>query len=339
MSDNLHFFDKIPQLELFLREQFGRKLLILADEHTAELCVKRLTELTNDKICIMPTGEASKNLETCNAIWNFLSANADRQSTLINVGGGIVTDTGGFAASVYQRGIRFVNVPTSLLGMADASIGGKTGIDFKNYKNYIGSFSFAESTLICPPFLDTLPENEWQNGLAECFKHGLIADEHLFFSLAANNSKQNIINLLEKIVTVKTEIVSQDPREKDLRKILNFGHTVAHALESYYLALNKPISHGRAVFTGMLIEAYLSTICSNLSLPAFETISNSLTSYLTLQFPASDAGQIAAYALKDKKNQNNTLKCSLLTAIGKASYNVDVPIAALQNALIKFGKA
>ncbi|HJW29110.1 MAG TPA: 3-dehydroquinate synthase family protein, partial [Saprospiraceae bacterium] len=243
--------DRLDSMTDLLHDIGYSNLFILADSNTHQHCVPLLpSPLLTHQAIIIPAGESNKNLEQCQVIWDkLLQHGADRKSILVNVGGGMICDLGGFAASCFQRGIRFVHLPTSLLAMTDAAIGGKTGVDFKGYKNFIGSFRNPEFILIHRPFLNTLPEAEWMSGLAEIIKHAIIGSTYLWNLIdeAQNENDADWEAIIKESVEVKMKVVEADPEEQGERKILNFGHTVGHALESYYLTKGSPISHGQAI--------------------------------------------------------------------------------------------
>jgi 3-dehydroquinate synthase len=272
---------------------------------------------------MLPAGEENKVLEVCFQVWETLTeAGFGRHDLLINLGGGMVTDLGGFVASVYKRGLAFINVPTSLLGMVDAAVGGKTGIDFAGYKNQIGTFSAAQFTYIDSGFLHTLPSQEWANGFAELLKHALISDGKLWQDLSNIQDIQNELRseTIQQGVQIKVEIVAQDPTEKGLRKILNFGHTIGHALESYYLNTETALSHGHAVAIGLLLESHLSVELSTLTKEEFLSIETKIKSIYTLQIP-KDAAGLWALMQQDKKNNNIEVRMCMLSQIGACVFD------------------
>jgi 3-dehydroquinate synthase len=298
------------------------KIAIIVDENTHDHCLEFLITgfeaLAEAEVILLPAGEENKVLEVCFQVWETLTeAGFSRHDLLINLGGGVVTDLGGFVASVYKRGLAFINIPTSLLGMVDAANGGKTGIDFAGYKNQLGSFQQALATYIDTGFLHTLPEEEWRNGFAELLKHALIADAHLWkelcmiHQLSADLTSDHIL----AGVQIKNSIVSEDPFEIGKRKILNFGHTVGHALESFYLDTDQPLSHGHAVAIGILIEAKLSQMKSGLSDVAFNEIEKQIKQFYPLQIP-DDLASVWALMQQDKKNARGIVRVCLLTQIG-----------------------
>ncbi len=295
-------------------------LAILVDENTKKHCLPlllvQLPALSNSLIIEIQSGEENKNLSSCSLIWEELSKhNFDRNSLLINLGGGVIGDMGGFAASTYKRGIDFIQIPTTLLSMADASVGGKLGIDFNGLKNQVGLFKNPKSVLIYPEFLETLGENQLNSGLAEIVKHALIADANLWNKLKETSfSDVDWEDIIARSVQLKNKIILDDPFEKTTRKQLNFGHTFGHAIESYYLEKGTPILHGEAVFLGVILESELS----NITRQEKSEIKNFILSNFALPHCPSKS-EIAKYLTNDKKNQSKKINFSLLSEIGNCS--------------------
>ena len=295
-------------------------LAILVDENTKEHCLPlllaQLPSLSNSLIIEIETGEENKNISSCSLIWEELSKNSfDRNSLLINLGGGVIGDMGGFAASTYKRGIDFIQIPTTLLAMADASVGGKLGIDFSGLKNQVGLFKNPKSVLIYPEFLETLAENQLNSGFAEIVKHALIADVNLWNQLKETPfSDVDWEGIVIRSIQLKNKIILEDPFEKNARKQLNFGHTFGHAIESYYLEKGTPILHGEAVFLGIILELELS----NITRQEKSEIKNFILSNFALPHCPSKS-EIAKYLTNDKKNQNGKINFSLLSRIGNCS--------------------
>ena len=305
----------------------SRKIAILVDENTHDHCLEFLITgfeaLAEAEVIMLPAGEENKVLEVCFQVWETLTdAGFGRHDLLINLGGGMVTDLGGFVASVYKRGLAFINVPTSLLAMVDAAVGGKTGIDFAGYKNQIGTFTAAQVTYIDTGFLHTLPSQEWANGFAELLKHALISDSQLWQDLSKIQDIQNELRAetIQQGVQIKVDIVAQDPTENGLRKILNFGHTIGHALESYYLNTETPLSHGHAVAIGLLLESHLSVELSTLTKEEFLSIETRIKSSYALQIP-NDAEGLWALMQQDKKNDNGEVRMCMLSQIGACVFD------------------
>ena len=292
------------------------KIAILVDENTKRDCLYKLPKIEKSLIIKIPSGEENKNISTCSVIWEKLTeSQLDRNSLLINLGGGVIGDMGGFCASTYKRGIDFIQIPTTLLAMVDSSVGGKLGVDFKDLKNQIGVFNNPKSVLIDPEFLKTLPEKELKSGFAEVVKHALIADKDLWCKIIstpfANLDWQEIITIS---VDIKNNIVLSDPLENGERKKLNFGHTYGHAIESYYLEKGTPILHGEAVFMGMILEIDLSSI----SEAEKQEIKNFILSNFSLPFTPKKS-DILSNLVNDKKNKEGKINFSLLNKIGDGS--------------------
>jgi len=307
------------------------QIYILADENTHLHCiaplVRNVSAIENAEIIEIDAGEDQKNLEIVHRLWQVLAENnVDRQALIVNLGGGVVCDMGGFMASVYKRGIRFVNIPTSLLAMVDAAIGGKTGIDLGSIKNQLGSFSNPEAVFIWPEFLKTLPDEEVLSGFGEIIKYALIDNIH-FWEVIHNLEYDDITDFSDFIVesiAIKSKVVDLDPYEKSLRKVLNFGHTYGHALESLSLmrADNSKLSHGKAVALGIIFELWHSVQKANFPESDFEDIKDYILG-LFGPFPidSSDIEPLIEFMKKDKKNADNRIAVVLLREIGKPLYN------------------
>jgi 3-dehydroquinate synthase len=294
------------------------KIAILVDENTKRDCLPKLQQLEKSIVIEIKSGEEYKNIDTCNFIWEQLTKNNfDRNSLLINLGGGVIGDMGGFCASTYKRGIDFLQIPTTLLAMVDASVGGKLGVDFNGLKNQIGLFNNPKSVLVNPDFLKTLPENQLRSGFAEVVKHALISDSNLWKQLAlAPFESLDLENIIETSVQIKNNIVESDPFEKGDRKKLNFGHTFGHAIESYYLEKGTPILHGEAVFMGMILETEISHLS--------ETDKNEIKNYILSNFALPYTPKkynLRKFLINDKKNQNGKISFSLLNSIGSCTIN------------------
>lgn len=308
-------------------------VFVVSDENTQRSCfpVIRQSLPAGTKNIVISPGELNKNLETCQLVWDqLLKGGADRQALLINLGGGMVTDLGGFTAATYMRGIKFLNIPTSLLGMVDASAGGKTGVDLHLYKNMIGLFAFPLTVIVDPVFLRTLPENEWRNGVAEMLKHGIIGDTKLWKKLSGEIKenetrifdevlKQQLISLLDPSIRVKADIVRKDPFETNERKYLNFGHTIGHAVETYSLKHDEhPLSHGEAIAIGMICESLLSVKLCELPLDVLDEITTVITGYFSLKkIPSGAFAELLQVLKADKKAEHNLMTFSLIKGLGK----------------------
>lgn len=312
----------------FIKEHQISRALLLVDDNTEELCLPLLKDNPFAHFSI-PAGEIHKNMETLqNMLEGLMQHQADRQTWLFNLGGGVVSDLGGFAASIYKRGIRYVNIPTTLLAMVDASIGGKTGIDFKYHKNYLGTFYEPEAIIISPEFLKTLPEHEIKSAWAEIIKTGVICNNELV-KLVYDHAP--LSKIIECTAHTKSKIVQQDQYDRDVRQLLNFGHTIGHAYESFRLSINHPVSHGEAVAKGMLYETDLAERLGLLSNQDASTIRSLIASKLGTE-PLSDEefGKLLPFLAGDKKNTDERITYSLPIAIGRGKYGVKVSLSELQ---------
>ncbi|MBP6516790.1 MAG: 3-dehydroquinate synthase [Chitinophagales bacterium] len=304
------------------------KVLCIADSNTFKHCFDRL-DLIADTI-VIPAGEEHKNIASCISIWEQLTQlNVDRNALILSLGGGMITDLGSFAVSCFKRGVPHINIPTSLLGMVDASVGGKTGIDFMGFKNQIGVFDSACESYICSELLSTLPARELNSAWAEIIKHYLIHDGELFREFTKKENKNTFSNhemqsLIERAVAIKSHFVTQDPFDKGVRKALNFGHTIGHAIESYYLSTSTPLLHGEAVAIGMIAETYISFCKGKISENDLTVIVRSIHNRIMLSPISSEALEsIYLLSLQDKKN-SSTINCVLLSGIGQ--FELDIPI-------------
>jgi len=317
----------LDALDQFIQKNKFSKLFFLVDSTTEELCLpivlKNLPSVTSYDIITIDPGEENKNIDFCIGIWKMLlDFEADRNSLLLNVGGGVVTDMGSFAAATFKRGIAFVHVPTTLLSQVDASVGGKTGIDMDEIKNCIGTFTQPQAVVIDPIFLKTLSERQVVSGFAEMIKHGLIADAQELNILKNTTSKNISIDRIEQAIRIKNEIVKADPEEKGLRKILNFGHTIGHAIESYFLQSPTPLLHGEALAMGMYCETYLSQMHHSLSEKEAEEIYQLLkTTFPLAAIPEVAISTLLNFMKQDKKNLGDQIGFALLDNIGACSYN------------------
>ena len=300
------------------------RIFVLVDETTNKLCwslVKDYLCLKDAQTIIIGATDRRKNLDTLVHVWESLQqGKATRHSLLINLGGGMVTDLGGFAASTYKRGINFINIPTTLLAMVDASVGGKTGINFGGLKNEIGIFNDAEFVLLDTNWLRTLDEENIRSGYAEMLKHGLIADETMWaelinFNLAQPNLRQ-LASMLNKSVRIKEHIVAEDPHEKGIRKALNLGHTFGHAFESWAMK-RQPVLHGYAVAFGLIAELYLATTQTDFPTERMRQTVNFIRAYYgSLPITCNDYPELIELMHHDKKNRGNEINVTLLGGIG-----------------------
>ena len=317
------------QLNEFIYQLNPSKLFILCDENTHEYCLPIL--LPNIEINCpfeiieIEAGEEMKTIETATQLWEILTEfEADRKALLLNLGGGVITDLGGFVASTYKRGIKFINLPTSLLGMCDASIGGKTGIDHQFIKNIVGTFALPERIFVFSNFLKTLPFRELKSGFAEMIKHGLIADKKHWDDLInlPEISVEHIQPYIETSMKIKENIVHIDYHEKNIRKVLNFGHTIGHAVESLFLEENEIIPHGFAIAYGMICETQLSYLEGFISKNTAEKIINNIRKFYTdIKLPFNK-DKIIIKMMNDKKNTHGNINFTLLSKIGEGIYDI-----------------
>jgi len=314
------------------------KILILTDSHVAEHCLTSLIamapKLADAEVLEVDPGEGSKSVDVSIHLWTHLAElNADRNTLLINFGGGMITDLGGWIASTYKRGIPFIHIPTTVVAMGDAAIGGKTGIDHGGFKNMIGTFTNPECTLIYTGFLKSLPAVERRAGFAEIIKTGLVADLEVW-NLAKDlepEETDELTDIIHKTAMIKQKITEQDFRETGLRKILNFGHTIGHALESYFIERSTPVAHGIAVGLGMICETRLSAEVNNLDAAVSREIIDHLSwIYNPTEFELPVFGELKRYLLQDKKTHNNQLMFVLLDKPGKASFNHPISLDIIE---------
>ena len=317
------------------------RIFVLVDETTNKLCwtlVKDYLCLKDAQTIVIGATDRRKNLDTLVHVWESLQqGKATRHSLLINLGGGMVTDLGGFAASTYKRGINFINIPTTLLAMVDASVGGKTGINFGGLKNEIGVFSDAEFVLLDTNWLRTLDKENIRSGYAEMLKHGLIADETMWaelinFNLAQPDLRQ-LASMLDKSVHIKERIVTEDPHEKGIRKALNLGHTFGHAFESWAMK-RQPVLHGYAVAFGLIAELYLATTQTDFPTERMRQTVNFIRAYYgSLPITCNDYPELIELMHHDKKNRGNEINVTLLGDIGDIRINQTITEGDIKEAL------
>lgn len=288
-----------------------------------------MQELNGVPIIELAPGEESKTLEFAQHIYAELLANeADKKALLICVGGGVITDIGGFVASTYKRGIDFVHVPTSLMAQVDAALGGKCGVDVNEVKNAVGLFKMAKQNMVFTPFLSTLPKEELRSGFAEMMKHALIADPVYWTALQhVDITNPNELALFVRRSTeIKQEVVKKDPKERSLRKILNYGHTVGHALESLLLEQGKPISHGQAVAWGMALENEIAVRAKVLKEQVCLEVNAKIQKFFgeIPHFNNEEVNKLIGYMRNDKKNAHGDIRFALIPAIGKCDINIPI---------------
>lgn len=321
------------ELENIISESKNDKFFILTDSNTNKNCLNMLhcSELiANAHIITIKADDTNKNIESTAHVWKELSDNGcTRHSCLINIGGGMVTDLGGFAASTFKRGIDFINIPTTLLSMVDASVGGKTGINFNGLKNEIGVFNDAKAVIIDTAFLKTLDQHNICSGYAEMLKHSLLKDykmwvQHINFNLYSPDFDP-LLNMIKESVEVKERIVSEDPHESGIRKALNLGHTAGHAFESYAMHTNRPILHGYAVAYGIICELYLSHALQGFHLDKMrQTVNFIKENYGRMNITCDDYESLYSLMKHDKKNTGNEINFTLLKDVGDIKINQTV---------------
>lgn len=314
-------------LTQFLTGKNYARYVVLCDDNTEKYCLPILEQHFPDLdflIVKIPDGEAHKNIDTCQSIWQqLLVAGVDRKALILNLGGGVIGDMGGFCASTFKRGLDFVQIPTTLLSQVDASIGGKLGIDFANVKNSIGLFCNPKAVFIDTIFLKTLSERELRSGFAEIIKHGLIANESQWEKIGRlEDWSIGITQLIIPSLQIKRRIVEEDPYEQGIRKALNFGHTIGHAVESLFLKTEHPLLHGEAIAIGMICESWLSHQVLNLPKTDLQNITKFLTQlYGHPHLPESDFGILLDLMQNDKKNEHDRINFSLINPVGTCIIN------------------
>ncbi len=335
-NDNLILFNEAcySTLNTYLRDSNNSLIFILVDENTHKHCLPNFLSKVETDITIeileIESGEINKTIDTCSGLWSVLSElGADRKSLLINLGGGVITDLGGFVGSTFKRGISYINVPTSLLAMVDASVGGKTGVDLGHLKNQIGVINSSDLVLIDTSYLNTLPKSQLNSGIAEMLKHGLIHSTSYWNSMLAviKNNDINLDSLIHESVVIKNSVVTKDPKEQNLRKTLNFGHTLGHAIESYFLENldKKDLLHGEAIAIGMILECYISHKLLQFPLKRVQEVVSVVTSlYPNVIIERSDYEPIIDLLKYDKKNEHGNINFVLLRDIG--SYEIDCQV-------------
>ena len=341
IPDHIMIGDSSSYLNRYLSENNYSKICILVDENTHSNCLKKIEGDINFDYDIfkIDSGEEEKNLATCSKVWNFLTENLyDRKSLIINLGGGVICDMGGFVASTFKRGVDFVNIPTTLLAQVDASVGGKLGIDFNTYKNQIGIFKIPNLVIVDTKFLSSLSERELRSGFAEVIKHCLINDATKFKEITKINWKDNNWEeIVRHSILIKSEVVENDLTEEGLRKILNFGHTIGHAIETTYLEKKNKFFHGEAIAIGMICESYISFHKKMLS----ENELNTISGYILSVFKSNKIEyheEILKNAKHDKKNFNKKIMISLLEEVGKCNFDFEVSEDEIKKSIEYYNK-
>lgn len=336
LEKNKVFINSTPNSEIdyFIDNHNISSVYVLVDENTNAHCLEIFTQNTSlsFEVIEIPAGEKHKHINTCLHIWEQLSEKgADRKSLLINLGGGVVTDVGGFAASCFRRGIKFVHVPTTLLAMVDAALGGKNGVDLNNLKNQIGVINLPEMILVNKHYLKTLPKNEIFSGFAEMLKHGLITDDgdrYFYDCLQTENfSELQVSELIEKSIAIKLKVVEKDINESGLRKILNYGHTLGHAIESFRMGFSKDLQllHGEAIAIGLILESFISHKMYDFPKTYLEDLKAFVLKHYELQnFDRHSQSDIIELMRYDKKNEANQVNFVLLKDIGVPVFDCKV---------------
>lgn len=330
------------RIDVWFNDKTYDKVFILTDENTQKACSAAIDgTAVSDKAetIVIKASDTNKTIEATAKVWEALSdKGATRHSCMINLGGGMVTDLGGFAASTFKRGIDFVNIPTTLLAQVDASVGGKTGVNFNGLKNEIGVFNDAKAVFIDTCFLKTLDYGNLASGYAEMLKHSLISDEkmwaeHATFDLA-NPDSERLLGMIEQSVKVKERIVTEDPTEKGIRKALNLGHTAGHAFESFAMASGKPVLHGYAVAYGLVCELYLSTVMAGFPTDKLRQTTRFVRdNYGKMNITCEDYNTLLQIMKHDKKNTADIINFTLLEDIGKVKINQTATDEMIKEAL------
>ena len=337
LPPNIHFTQNVnQQLDSCLKFFKPDRIAILVDENTLVHCLPKLPVVKKTSLIQINSGEKNKNIQTCNIIWQQLTDfKFTRKSLLINLGGGVIGDMGGFVAATFKRGIQFINIPTTLLSQVDASIGGKLGIDFNKFKNHIGVFKDPSAIIICDEFLNTLCRREIKSGFAEIIKHGLVYDLDYWKDIRMNLFSEitDWQYFIKKSVLIKADVIKKDPYESGLRKILNFGHTIGHSIESWYLDAEKDLLHGEAIAAGMIMEAKLALDLGMIEEKYFEQVVNYIDQVFDRirLFPAFN--EIKSLLRQDKKNQDSTNMFSLINGPGSCLFNIKVKDTQIADAI------
>ena len=326
----IEFESGYESLIKIIDEKKYSKIFLLVDENTENFCLNIFKDKTNldPNLIKIKSGEENKNIHTCIKIWNSLiNLNADRKSLLINLGGGVITDIGGFSANTFNRGIDFVNIPTTLLSIVDASVGSKTGINQNGIKNKIGTFYDPKLVIIDTEYLKTLEQRQINSGYCEIFKHSLISKQNSKFEYLVDCDEIDFSSeIIINSINIKNNFVFEDKYEKKLRKGLNFGHTIGHAIETHFMSSDKKLLHGEAIAIGIIIESYLSKEICGFDIEKVDKIKNHLlTIFPKIKFNSSSKNNIIKMMEHDKKNIEKEVNFVLLSDIGKLIFDVNVP--------------
>ena len=342
----IHFEENAySKLALIVKERDYSSIFLLVDENTFEHCYPRFMKLfqTEKKIEVIQidAGEIYKNMETCIGVWNAMTElGGDRKSLLITLGGGVITDLGGFVASTFKRGIEFINIPTTLLSMVDASVGGKTGVDLGVLKNQIGVFANPEMIVIDPEYLHTVAPREIRSGSAEIIKYGMTHDIRLFNEIK-ENPNLNIVDLIHRSIEIKNSVVLEDPKEKNIRKVLNWGHTIGHGVESYFLdsETKENLTHGEAIAIGMVCESYISSEILDFPKKNIHDIKEAIISIFgKTTIEENDINGIIDLMKHDKKNVGGEINFVLLENYEHFKLDCTVPNELIRESLLFYNE-
>lgn len=338
--------DVLEDFNSILEDYQGQysQIFIFCDENSSKHCLPHLIGqvpmLIGSELIEIESGEHNKTLSICQEVWETMGeSKADRKAIFVNLGGGVVCDMGGMIASLYKRGIKFFHIPTTLLAQVDASVGGKLAVDLGAHKNQIGLFRNPDIVLVDPEFLNTLPQRHWVSGLAEVLKHALIADAD-YWSFLSDMDLQNeefLTALLQKSIQIKNAIVLQDWEEKGIRKTLNFGHTIGHALESNALENKGDLLHGEAVAIGLAVETILSEMTNKFSADECSIVIESLKGIFNLEpIKVEDFSDLIEWMRHDKKNDGSQINFTLLKKIGEAEFDKTCSVDEIEEAMITY---
>lgn len=326
-----------------LDERFSRKVIVV-DENTRRDCLPLLLQFVDAEdwpVIEIKSGEKNKNIDTCQKVWTkMMELQLDRSTLVVNLGGGVIGDMAGFCAATFKRGLYFVQLPTTLLSQVDASIGGKLGIDFRTIKNTIGLFKNPEAVFVCPTFLKTLPFEELRSGYSEVIKHALIGDEILWKDLQQLDISSNAVDwsdLIYRSLLVKQAVVAQDPFERGLRKILNFGHTIGHALESYALETSSPLLHGEAIAIGMVCESWIAMAQKRISEEDYKAMYQLLLKQAPQRkIPLQALPELIDLMRQDKKNEGGAINFTMVPTPGEALFNITAPVPLIGESMHRY---
>ena len=338
-------YDCLSQLQKIIKKLNPSRVFIILDRNSKRYCLGQLitvcTQIKQPYYFELKEGENEKSLENCQKLFNYLiKKNADRKSLIINLGGGVICDFGGFASTVFKRGVKFINIPTTLMAQIDASIGGKVGVNHNVYKNQIGSFNLPHSVFINYEFIKTISFKNLNASFSEVLKYGLIYNQKLWQELDSSLlTCSDLSHLIEKCVRIKLDVVKKDYYDNDIRRILNFGHTISHAIESTYLQNNLKISHGDALAVGLICETYLSYVEFGFSSQKLNHVVDKISSFFNFKkIETLDHKLIMKFIKNDKKSSNGSNNFTLIKDIGTAVINYNVSNAKIGDALSYFKK-